>query len=242
MALVSSRAELRRLPSKLRYYADVLLKLNGVTARECPICGRTGRFGGFGHPPRYDAECPNCMSLERHRLLCLAMQSKPVLSPTAEVLHFAPEQSLTAFITSRVAKYVTADLEPGLGHLSLNLEQIALPDQSFDIVIANHVLEHVNDRTALRELWRILRPGGVLVITVPLIEGWDYTYEDHRILAARDRELHFGQWDHLRYYGRDFRERLKVAGFAVTEFTACGADAVRFGLLRGERVFFAHKR
>jgi SAM-dependent methyltransferase len=169
------------------------------------------------------------------------MQSEFAPSPTAEVLHFAPEQALTRFLKPRVGRYVTADLERGLGDLSLNLEQIALPDQSFDVVLADHVLEHVNDRTAIHELWRILRPRGVLVITVPLIEGWDCTYEDDSIITARGRELHFGQWDHIRYYGRDSRDRLKVAGLAVTEFTAPGADAVRFGRLRGERAFFAHK-
>jgi SAM-dependent methyltransferase len=241
MALASSRAGLRGLPLKLRYYADVLKKLNGVTERECPICGYSGRFNAFGHPPRYDAECPNCTSLERHRLLFLAMQGETVLSPTAEVLHFAPEQALTRFVKPRVSKYLTADLERGLGDLALNLEKIALPDGSFDVVIANHVLEHVNDQTALRELRRILRPGGVLVITVPLIEGWDQTYEDDRIKTPQDRDLHFGQWDHVRYYGRDFRNRLNAAGFVLTEFTASGADTVRYGLLRGERAFFAHK-
>jgi SAM-dependent methyltransferase len=241
MPLASSRAGLRGLPSKLRYFADVLKKLNGVTARTCPICGYTGRFSAFGHPPRYDAECPSCTSLERHRLLYLAMQKEAVVSSTAEVLHFAPEQALTRFVRPSVGKYVTADLEEGRCDLALNLEKIALPDQSFDAVIANHVLEHVNDRTALRELWRILRPRGVLVITVPLIEGWDHTYEDDRLTTPRERDLHFGQWDHVRYYGRDFRDRLKAAGFIVTEFTASGADTVRFGLLRGERAFFARK-
>ena len=241
MALASSKAGLRGLPSKLRYFADVLKKLNGVTARVCPICGYSGRFNAFGHPPRYDAECPRCTSLERHRLLYLAMQNEAVLSPAAEVLHFAPEQALTRFVKPRVGKYVTADLERGLGDLALDLENIALPDGSFDVVIANHVLEHVNDQTALRELWRILRPQGVLVITVPLIEGWDKTYEDDRIKTPQQRDLHFGQWDHVRYYGRDFRDRVKAAGFVLTEFTASGADTVRYGLLRGERAFFARK-
>jgi len=241
MALASSRAGLRGLPSKLKYYADVLKKLNGVTPRDCPICGYSGWFNAFGHPPRYDAECPNCTSLERHRLLFLAMQSEDVLSPVAEVLHFAPEQALTRFVKPRVAKYVTADLERGLGDLALNLENIALPDASFDVVIANHVLEHVNDRLAMRELFRILRPRGVLVATVPMIEGWDRTYEDDRVTTAQDRDLHFGQWDHVRYYGRDFRDRLKAAGFSVSEFTASGAETVRYGLLRGERAFFGRK-
>jgi SAM-dependent methyltransferase len=242
MTLASSRAGLTGLPARLRYYADVLRKLNGVTARECPICTYKGRFNAFGHPPRYDAECPSCTSLERHRLLYLAMQSEAVLSPIAEVLHFAPERALSGFVRSGVRKYVTADLEQGRGDVALNLERIALPDHAFDVVIANHVLEHVDDRVALRELQRILRPDGVLVTTVPLIEGWDRTYENDSITAPEARDLHFGQWDHVRYYGRDFRDRLKEAGFVVSEYTASGPDTVRFGLLRGERAFFARKR
>jgi SAM-dependent methyltransferase len=170
------------------------------------------------------------------------MQGDGILFPRAEVLHFAPEQALTRFLKLRVGRYVTADIEPGRCDLTLDLEKIALPDQAFDVVVANHVLEHVNDRLALGELRRILRPGGALVITVPLIEGWDQTYEDDRITTARERDLHFGQWDHVRYYGRDFRDRLRAAEFRITEYSAAGVDAVRYGLLRGERVFFARKQ
>jgi SAM-dependent methyltransferase len=140
-----------------------------------------------------------------------------------------------------VARYVTADLEAERGDLALNLEDIVLPDGSFDIVIANHVLEHVNDGASLNELYRILRPSGLMIATVPLIEGWDATYENDRVTSAADRELHFGQWDHVRYYGRDFRDRIRAAGFGLREFAAAGEDVVRFGLLRGERVFFARK-
>ena len=239
VGIVSTKV--RRLYDNLRYRTQVLARLNGVVARTCPICGVSDLFRAFGHPPRYDAECPNCTSLERHRLLYLALQRENILNSHAKVLHFAPELALRSKIAKQVGQYVTADLEPGYADLALNLENIDLPDSSFDVAIANHVLEHVDDRAALRELSRILRPGGTVVITVPLIEGWDHTYEDHFITAPQDRELHFGQWDHVRYYGRDFRDRLTAAGFLISEFTASGGDTARFGLLRGERVFFARK-
>jgi len=225
----------------MKYRTAVLARLGGVVERACPLCLTKGRFRAFGHPPRYDAECPGCTSLERHRLLYLAIETEGALRPEAEVLHFAPEMAIRPYIKSRVARYVTADLEANRGDLALNLEDIALPEGSFDIVIANHVLEHVNDRASLSELHRILRPKGLLVATVPLIEGWGTTYENDRIASAADRELHYGQWDHVRFYGRDFRDRIRAAGFELSEFAATGEDVVRFGLLRGECVFFGRK-
>jgi predicted SAM-dependent methyltransferase len=89
-------------------------------------------------------------------------------------------------------------------------------------VICNHVLEHVDDRKALTEIMRILAPGGMLVASVPIIEGWDTTYEDVAIKDPEDRALHFGQSDHVRWYGRDFRDRLKAAGFEISELPQRG--------------------
>ena len=242
MVLASLKVGLGGLLSTLGYRVEVLRRLGGVAPRECPICGYKGRFRAFGHPPRYDAECPNCTSLERHRLLHLALQAHGILFPSAEALHFAPEQALIPIVKSRVGRYVTADLEDGFGDLSLDLERIALPDACFDIVIANHVLEHVDDRAALLELRRILRSNGVLVVTVPLVEGWDTTYENPSIATPRDRDLHFGQGDHIRYYGRDFRQRVSESGLILSEYSASGPDTALYGLLRGERVFLARKR
>ncbi len=124
----------------------------------------------------------------------------------------------------------------------LNLEAIEQSDATWDVVIANHVLEHVNDALALSEMHRILRPGGRLIATVPLVEGWDQTYEDPNVTSRVERQLHFGQEDHVRYYGRDFRERVRAAGFELTEFVATGAETARHGLVPGERVFIGRKR
>ena len=107
--------------------------------------------------------------------------------------------------------------------------------------MCNHVLEHVDDKKALRELARILRPNGVLICTVPIVDGWALSYENDQITEPVDRELHFGQSDHVRIYGRDFHDRLHAAGFEVTEYTAIGSDAVRYGLLPGETVYFCKK-
>ena len=120
-----------------------------------------------------------------------------------------------------------------------NIEAMSLPDASFDMVIASHVFEHVDDRRAMDEVKRILRPSGVLVCMVPIVEGWENTYENAGVASPAARELYFGQNDHVRYYGRDFRLRLRDAGFSLDEFTADGSLSPRYALIRGEKVFVA---
>ena len=126
-------------------------------------------------------------------------------------------------------------------HFIFQIEAIDLPDASFDRILCNHVVEHVDDAKAFAELFRILHPGGVALFTTPIVEGWAQTYENPAIDGERLRELHFGQNDHVRFYGRDLRERIKAAGFRLEEFTAVEPDVHRHGLMRGETVFMATK-
>ena len=156
------------------------------------------------------------------------------------MLHVAVDPILRERIRPRAGRYVTLDLHQA-ADVRAPLESTGLPAASFDHVICCHVLEHVDDRLALAELFRVLRPGGTLLAMVPLIEGWDATYEDPSIASSRDRELHFGQGDHVRFYGRDLCTRFCDAGFALTEVTAVGADVVKFALTRGEKLFVATK-
>ncbi len=135
----------------------------------------------------------------------------------------------------------TADLEGNGVDLKLNIERIDLKDNSFDVVICCHVLEHVNHQLALAELFRILRPSGLLYLMVPIIEGWERTYENTDVKTDAGRNLHFGQRDHVRYFGSDLREMIKHAGFDLHEFTAEGENVIRYGLLRGEKVFVCSK-
>jgi len=103
------------------------------------------------------------------------------------------------------------------------------------------VLEHVDDAKALSEIYRVLKPGGVALIMLPVIEGWSTTYENPRVTTPEERKRHYGQSDHVRYYGADIRERIKRAGFALDEFTAEGEDVLTYALQRGEKVFIATK-
>lgn len=157
------------------------------------------------------------------------------------ILHFAPEPVLQERLSKLHMKYTTASLVDNTD-LTLNIESIDLPDMCFDTVICNHVLEHVDDRLALRQMHRILSPKGQLICSVPLIEGWDHTYENANIKSEHDRELHFDQADHVRLYGRDFRDRIAEAGFSsIQELTAGGGESVKHGLIRGEKIFICTK-
>jgi len=209
---------------------------------ECPCCGYSGLFISAGIPARGNADCPKCHSLERHRLFKLALSAGFVGFRGKRVLHFAPERAVTQFVgEDHPASYATSSYPHHTADLLLNIEAIELPAASIDSIICSHVLEHVDDRLAMSELYRVLCPGGELVAAVPLIEGWDVTFEDASVTTEQDRLRFFGKTDHVRYYGRDFRDRLKKVGFTVREFTADGRDSARYKLIRGDKLFVASK-
>ena len=208
----------------------------------CSCCKFEGRFDSFGLRARMGANCPKCESKERHRLLALAMQRGELVFAAKDVLHFAPEAIVRKLVTAQKPRsFVGADIEPGRADLELNLEKIALPDQSYDRIICSHVLEHVDDAKALAELHRVLRPGGQLIVMVPIIEGWDQTFEDPALVSESDRELYNGQYDHVRYYGANLRNRIRGAGFHLSEITAGPRDAPKYGLERGKKIFVAQR-
>src|SRR5262245_58073939 len=209
--------------------------------RTCSVCGYRGRFHGAGRPRRIDARCPRCGSAERYRLLALWLDRHGGALRAARLLHFAPEKGLTQLLKTRVGSYQSADVTPGRADLVRNIEAIADPDSSYDCIVCSHVLEHVDDRKALAEIYRVLKPGGLALIMLPVIEGWATTYENKAVVTPEDRKRHYGQSDHVRYYGADVRDRIRAAGFRLDEFTAEGEDVLTYGLQRGEKVFIATK-
>jgi hypothetical protein len=236
------RAEVERFRLKAHSaLSDPLQFERAAPARECPICGYRGRFWSFGSPPRAEALCPECLSLERHRLLRLLIQRRgDELSKARRVVHFAPEPFVRDEFYPDL--YVTVDISGYGVDCAASMEALPFPDACFGTVIANHVLEHVaSEERALAELKRVVEPAGVVVLSVPQIYGWAFTYEDPNITTPEQRQIHFGQGDHRRLYGRDFADRLGRAGFDVELFQVDPKSEVRYGLNRGETLFIARQ-
>ena len=191
--------------------------------RECPVCGTKRRkFLPYGYvTSRDNALCPNCLSLERHRLLWLWLQRESDLFERCpKLLHVAPEVCLMRHLRKAYKghdlDYVTADLESPLADMHFDVQQIPLEAESFDAIICNHIMEHVeDDGKALRELYRIMRRGGWGVILSPVELEREKTFEDDTITDPVERTRIFGQYDHRRIYGRDYAARLREAGFEV---------------------------
>lgn len=228
-----------RLPQTVRTWIDIVKSVRSSHTRTCSICGHTGRFHPYGRPLRPDARCPKCASLERHRLFWLWYGGDA--SKLAEpILHFAPDPFLSNAFRKTYGKYVTADLFAP-ADLALDIEAIDLPDASMRTVICSHVLEHVDDRKALAEIRRILTDDGLAIIAVPIAHARETTYENPDVRTPRERELHFGQSDHVRYYGRDVRDRLRQAGFAFEEVAADGRMVAEHALLADDIFFLCRK-
>jgi SAM-dependent methyltransferase len=181
----------------------------------CPCCDSSYRaFAAmWGRPNRL---CWNCGALERHREIALLLRRRPhLLRPGLRILHIAPEPALRRLLLeSEPVEYVTADLDaPGVD-LNFDLTAAPLDDDSFDVILCNHVLEHIpDDRAALSELKRMLAPGGWSLVLTPIHR--DLTVEDPTLADPQERLRRFGQVDHVRRYGWDYLDRLAAAGFAV---------------------------
>jgi SAM-dependent methyltransferase len=192
-------------------------------------------FIGVGKPPRWDARCPQCGSRERHRLTQLWIEEDGGNKlARRRILHFAPEKAIVRQMRDNPL-YETADLhQRGVTH-RVDITQVPLPDASYDVVIAHHVLEHVdNDRQAMRELFRLLKPGGLAVLSVPINATRQLTHETPLATTPEQRFAHFSGEDHRRFYGLDFADRLVGVGFHVATFRVSPEDEVRYGLLRDE--------
>jgi hypothetical protein len=215
--------------------------MRGQFPRECPICGFSGFFRSDGFPPKFDHTCPRCESGPRQRFMFLFFTEHLDLANYKNFLHFAPESCLSRALRARAPNYLTADIDMPGADLQLDIENIELEDSYADLILCSHVLEHVDDHKAMRELFRILRPGGALVVLVPFVAGWTNSYENSAIVKPQERLLHFGQEDHVRYYGQDLVSRLKDAGFSVERVTNTPAEVIKYGLSRGEQIFLCRK-
>lgn len=191
---------------------------------ECPVCDKSfSKFLPYGYTKqtsRKSALCPNCLALERHRLLWMFLKDETnFFTDKLKVLHIAPEQCFyKRFKKLDNLDYTTGDLVSPIADIHFDIQDIPFDDNTYDVVICNHVLEHVDDDAkAMREFYRILKPGGYAILQVPQDISLEKTYEDASITDPAEREIHFLQRDHVRLYGLDYAERLKKAGFAVDE-------------------------
>jgi len=187
-----------------------------------PIDGKTFRsLLPYGYEnPRENVLSPSTFSLERHRLLWLYLENETAFfAKRLRVLHFAPEQAFhKRFKKLENLEYVTTDLNSPLADVKADICQLPFEDQSFDVILCNHVLEHIpDDARAMSEMYRVMKPGGWGIFQVPQDLGRDTTFEDPNITDPRERARVFGQYDHVRVYGKDYFEKLRKVGFKVDE-------------------------
>jgi hypothetical protein len=187
-------------------------------AHFCPLCeSHVREFRPTGIAPRANARCPVCGSLERHRLLWLYFNERTDLfaDRRKKLLHVSPEYLIGRRLRAHPSiEYLSCDLQSRQAMVQMDITNINLPDNSFDVVICNHVMEHVpDDLRAMSELFRVLKPGGWAILQTPI--GRAPTVEDPSLRAASERTHRFGQRDHVRLYGPDYRDRLRSVGFDI---------------------------
>lgn len=210
---------------------------------EDPIDHKTfKRFLPYGYQTqRQNVLSPSTLSLERHRLLWLYLKKETnFFKNNYNVLHFAPEQAFhKRFKRLKNINYTTTDLNSPLADVKADICNLPFAENEFDVILCNHVLEHIPDDTrAMQELFRVMKPGGFGIFQIPQDLSRVHTFEDHTITDKNERNRIFGQYDHVRIYGKDYFEKLRSIGFIVNEvdytksFTE--SEIQRYGLAKGE--------
>jgi len=241
------RPFLIRLSYTIRPFLAFFLKGNTYTD---PIDGNSFKnFLPYGYGKQRDnALSPSTLSLERHRLLWLYLKNEtdffqPELvsgSVKLKVLHFAPEQAFyKRFKALKNLDYTTTDLHSPLADVKADICNLPFTDNKFDVILCNHVLEHIPDDTkAMQELYRVLKPEGMGIFQIPQDLKRAKTFEDNSITNKKERAKIFGQYDHVRVYGRDYFNKLRSIGFKVEEVdytaTLSEQDIIRYCLSKGE--------
>lgn len=196
---------------------------------------------------RADATCPRCRCLERHRFLWLFLKEKTdfFTGKQKRMLHVAPERWLEIKFKEVIGQgYLTADLYNPKAMIKMDITDIQYPQQSFDYIYCNHVLEHVvEDVKAMTEFHRVLKSDGWAILLVPITN--EKTYEDASIVDPKERLKAFGQSDHVRKYGADYVDRLGEAGFTVDTIRVKDlvndAQAIKMGLPAHLKIFYCTK-
>ena len=215
-----------------------------------PIDGKSFRSFlpyGYGNQ-RNNVLSPSTLSLERHRLLWLYLKNETdFFSAEKKVLHFAPEQCfLKRFRNLKHIDYTTTDLESPIADVKADICNLPFENNSYDVILCNHVLEHIPDDTkAMQELFRVLKPGGYGVFQIPQDLSRAETFEDNTITDKKERAKVFGQYDHVRVYGLDYFDKLRSVGFNVEEVDYTSKlseeDVKKYCLAKGEIIPVVYK-
>lgn len=202
---------------------------------------------GYGKQ-RNNVLSPSTLSLERHRLLWLYLKNETdFFSAKKKVLHFAPEQAFfKRFKAMKNLDYTTTDLNSPLADVKADICNLPFEDNSFDIILCNHVLEHIpNDTKAMQELYRVMNVGGMGIFQIPQDLSRNTTFEDNTITDKKERAKIFGQYDHVRIYGLDYFDKLRTIGFKVKEvdYTTklSEEDITKYCLAKGEIIPVVYK-
>ncbi len=234
----------RKILIRVSYWVRPLLVLwykgNAFTD---PIDGKSYRkFLAYGYgTQRPNVLAPGTLSLERHRLLWLYLKNKTdFFTSPKKVLHIAPEQAFyKTFKKQKNLDYITTDLNSPIADVQADVTDLPFKDNEFDVVLCNHVLEHVlDDKKAMQELYRVLKKGGLGIFQIPQDLTRKKTYEDASIRSTKERARHFGQYDHVRIYGLDYFDKLRAVGFKVEEIdyskTLTAKRCEKYRLVQGE--------
>ena len=218
-----------------------------------PIDGKSfKKFLPYGYgKQRENALSPSTLSLERHRLMWLFLKDETAFFTSTKklkVLHIAPEQCfLDIFRKQKNLDYITSDLESPIADVKADICDLPFQDNEFDVIFCNHVLEHISDDTkAMQELFRVLKKGGFSIFQIPQDLSRAVTFEDDSITDKKERAKIFGQYDHVRVYGRDYFDKLRSIGFKVNEVdytTKISAKKIKeFCLMKGEILPVCYKK
>lgn len=215
-----------------------------------PIDGKSFRtFLPYGYEnPRENVLSPSTLSLERHRLLWLFLKNETdFFTKELHLLHFAPEQAFHGrFKKLKNIEYTTTDLNSPLAQVKADICNLPFEDNSYDVILCNHVLEHIpDDVKAMEELFRVMKPGGWGIFQIPQDLKRETTFEDDSITDKKERTRIFGQYDHVRVYGRDYFDKLRAAGFDVKEVDYTSqlseSDVEKYRLAKGEIIPLVRK-
>ena len=230
---------------------------------ECPFCN--GNYSKFlptgsnrpivvekkiiGAGLRENALCPRCFSNDRERLVYLYMNKykESIFNETISILHIAAEKNLSKKLKSfSNINHLSADLYSPLADIKMDITDIKQDDNIYDVIICNHVLEHIpDDIKAMKELYRVLKKGGFAILQVPISYVIKETFEDFSVTTPQEREKIFGQIDHVRIYGSDYTTRLESSGFDVNAINSTDAfnseEMQKYGLSEDEKIYVCYK-